>query len=289
MKMTANVIALQPLVLGIVFGITGLWKLLVPRSQELVTHSALGAIFGSRAAQRIYQLVAVGEFGVATILLVVPGWAWASRMATARAASFVAYLLISMKVAPSRPCACVGRREVPITWRTIFRAGLICAFSILGWGARESWQATLVSHPAYLGIAGGQLLLLVAMSPEFTLLRSGSAPRPSSEPPTTTNEMDCASALVPMSKTLEQLHSSVAYAKLSDFLHADMLEHWREGCWRFLSFDARFEGRKATAVFAVPVSNEPHRVRGALVDETDGTILLAMDASAIEPPIAPVA
>ncbi|MGH7862845.1 MAG: MauE/DoxX family redox-associated membrane protein [Candidatus Dormibacteraceae bacterium] len=281
--MIADIFALQPLVVGLVFCSTGLSKLMAPRSGDLIANSALVSLFGLGAARAIYRVVAVIEILLAVLLLVGPERIWVTRAASALAVSFVVYLLISLKVAPGRPCGCFGGSESPISWRTLSRAGFVCAFSVLAWPARESWLATLVSDPWYLGIVGAQLVLLAAISPEF--IRGKLATTHQAMPKTSfpLGDEDCGSAQVPLSESLNQLRASAMYSSHSAFLRSDMIEHWREGCWRFLSFGARYEGRKVTAVFAVPVMYQPDRIRVALVDETDGTVLLAKGPAKMPP------
>ena len=53
-------------------------------------------------------------------------------------------------------------------------------------------------------------------------------------------------------------------------VESSIVDHWRDGCWRFLAFPAKDHGRNATAVIAVKLPPGAVHVRGAVVpyDET---------------------
>lgn len=72
------------------------------------------------------------------------------------------------------------------------------------------------------------------------------------------------------------MRNSEPYIALSEILRSSPKDRWREGAWSFLAFDAEYEGSMATAVFAVPVREDPDWVRAAIVDESDGRVLLSV-------------
>jgi hypothetical protein len=67
---------------------------------------------------------------------------------------------------------------------------------------------------------------------------------------------------------------SPAYRAVDGLLRSDIHDYWDDEDWRYLSYVARYDGRRATAVFAVPHQDStPESVRVAVVDETSGLTL----------------
>ena len=67
---------------------------------------------------------------------------------------------------------------------------------------------------------------------------------------------------------------SPAYRAVDGMLSSDIHDYWDDEDWRFVSYTARYDGRPATAVFAVPHHDStPESVRVAVVDETSGLTL----------------
>jgi len=57
-------------------------------------------------------------------------------------------------------------------------------------------------------------------------------------------------------------------------LSSDIHDYWDDENWRFVSYAARYDGRRATAVFAVPHQDStPSAIRVAVVEETTGLTL----------------
>jgi hypothetical protein len=61
-----------------------------------------------------------------------------------------------------------------------------------------------------------------------------------------------------------------------------LVEHWRNGCWYFLSYKAEYQDRKVFIVFSVPVQDNINAIRAAVVDDKDNSILLQVDPLDIE-------
>jgi hypothetical protein len=77
--------------------------------------------------------------------------------------------------------------------------------------------------------------------------------------------------------SVQQLHQSPAYQRVAGLLHSDIVDSWDDKDWRILCYDARYQGRPATATFAVPRRrHDPGAVRVALVDEFAGVTLLTV-------------
>ncbi|MEW6233626.1 MAG: MauE/DoxX family redox-associated membrane protein, partial [Chloroflexota bacterium] len=241
--------------------------------------SALSLLFRQKSAtQTVYRLIGVVEITVALLLLLPPHLWWEIRLATGLAAAFIAYLSFSVKADPGRPCGCLGGREVAVSWHTLVRAGLVLVCTVVGWKAQDFWLMALVARPWFLSLVAVEALLFVGLSPElgWAWIKSPALADQARA------EDDCATAAVPRSETQQRLRESAPFRILSVFLKSGLLDHWREGCWQFLCFAAEYKSRKATAVFAVPTAREPYRVRAAIVDEADGTVLLTMGPSILE-------
>lgn len=276
--MFAIMASLQAVVVGALLLWAGGWKAATPRAGEIAARSALGVMFPHARTVRVaHRAIGILEVALGTLLLVAPS-PGGMRMATGVACAFVAYLLVARQIAPDRPCACFGKRATAVSPQAIVRAAMIVALTVVGWGAEQSWTITLGLHPWSLSIVGLEALAFLAVSPEITWTwltshlsgtgdaRDGAVPR-------------CATAPVPLSDTLHQLQESRPFHTLSRFVRSDVVEHWREGCWRFVCFDAEYGGQAATAIFAVALLSQPHLVRAAVVADSDGTVLVRVEPS----------
>lgn len=143
-------------------------------------------------------------------------------------------------------------------------------FTVMGWTAHEFWLTAISDHPRTILLVAVEAIVLVALSPEVRLPRTM---WPHGEMRIVS---DCATADVSVSDTLGYLHASVPFHDLLPFLRPEVTDHWREGCWRFVSYAAEYEERAATAIFAVPILPHSGAVRAAVVDDTDGTNLLTV-------------
>lgn len=279
--MPGIVASLQFLVIGTILLCAGGWKALGSRSDDIALRSALFVMVRRTGRTKaVYQLVGVGELVVGFLLLLPFGRWWTIRLATAMAVGFLIYLVVSYKVAPGRPCACLGTRETPISWQTIGRAGLLVVLSIIGWTAQYYWLTMVRTEPWSLGIVVIEALVFIGFSPELReplrtsqLVQQGQV--------TFQPEQSCATLTVPLSDTMDYLRTSASFREFAPFISTDMIDHWREGCWRFVSFTAEFKGQTATAIFAVPILAQLEQVRAALVND-DGTVLVTAGPSAAE-------
>ena len=81
-------------------------------------------------------------------------------------------------------------------------------------------------------------------------------------------ENDCESRQVPLEETLAALRRSTLWPAAAPYLRAGRPEdHWREGCWRFLTYPAMRDGQALTAVFAVRLDWNEQLYQGTLVDD----------------------
>ncbi|HEX8035463.1 MAG TPA: MauE/DoxX family redox-associated membrane protein [Ktedonobacterales bacterium] len=272
-----QIAAIQPLVIGALFAWAGIWKVLSPQARGLVVQSALGKLLPIPWVARAAHLaVGIGEIIVAGALLAVPParW-WAVRAASVFAVGFFVYLGVAWRVAPERPCACMGGRTSRISRKSLARAATVLMMTLLGWLSTEYWGNAIVAAPLVILVVGAEVGVLWLLSPEFgdvgprlgkqlALRLSRSSGRP----------LDPECSRVPLDwDTLERHLRGTALFRQLVPQTGNRSDAWSEGCWRFMTFGADFQGRVATAVFAVPALFDPHAVSASLVDDADGTVL----------------
>jgi hypothetical protein len=166
---------------------------------------------------------------------------------------------------PDAGCGCFGEfSETPIGWRTIARAGVLCAAAAATIGlpplrmpssptTAELWLATLAF----------ELSLIAFLSPELgeVLVRLGY-----SEP--------CELRRVPVGRTLTTLHSSSQWRRYSGQVSAaDPADVWREGCWRFVVYPGLARGRPVDIVFAIYLQARRPPIRVAILDADTDEVL----------------
>jgi hypothetical protein len=171
--------------------------------------------------------------------------------------------LLELRAArPDIGCGCFGDfSHAPVNWRTLTRSALLslAALGTIGLGP--------VLQPHSKGAALGLLSLLAAelavvagLSPELgeALVRLGY-----SEP--------CELRVVPCERTLTALRRSKQWRRHAGLITADMpADTWRELCWRYLVFPARYGDREAEIVFAVFLRQRRPQIHAALVDARTG-------------------
>ncbi|MEU4569126.1 MauE/DoxX family redox-associated membrane protein [Micromonospora sp. NPDC023956] len=266
--------ALQPLVVGAVLVWSARVKLFSRHATAAAHRSALVVLLGERRALPAYRLLGAVELTLGALLLLPPVARLEAVAATVLAVGFLAYLGYTRRVAPTASCGCLSAQPTPVSGRSLVRAGLLVVAGALAVTGTAGWFDALADRPA----AGAVVLLVetaavVALSPELDAtwllplrrlrarlthpLRGGSG--------------------VPLLATVQQLQLSDAYRRVAPLLRSDVREHWDEAGWRFAAHAARYQGRPATAVFAVPLADpEPAAVRVALVDDVTGQTLLSL-------------
>ncbi|MEO3778213.1 MauE/DoxX family redox-associated membrane protein [Micromonospora sp. B11E3] len=270
--------ALQPLVVGAVLIWSARVKLFSRHAAEIANRSALTRLIGQSRALPAYRLLGGVELTLGALLLLPPVLRLEAVAATALAVGFLGYLTYARRVAPTSSCGCLSAQTTPVSGRSIARAGLLVVAGALAWAASDGWTAGLADRP----LAGGAVLVaelaaVVALSPELDRrwllplrqlrvrlthpLRGGSG--------------------VPLLASVQQLQLSEAYRRVVPLLRSDVQEHWDDGEWRFVGHAARYQGRPATAVFAVPLADQqPDAVRVAVIDDATGQTLLSLAGTA---------
>jgi hypothetical protein len=172
--------------------------------------------------------------------------------------------LLALQVAPESTCGCFGA-DTRVSWRTVGRSGLL---------ALIAGSTLLRSDLSLRGGAASVGALLVAEVVALLWLSLPTGIRTSirhlryrlrTPPCLTSNE--------PLGVTVDRLRASRAWetltAYVADAAAPHLLDHWREGCWRFLAFAATGD-EQAQVVFAVHLPPGRVSYSGALV-LADGT------------------
>jgi hypothetical protein len=278
-----HIAAVQALVAGILFAWAGGWKVLSPRATSLAWQSALGKLLPNRRIVSVAHIsLGLSEIALAFVLVAVPpARDGAIRVATFFTICFLLYLGIAWRIAPERPCACMGGRAGKISRRSLARAGVLLIFTVVGWPAQEYWFAALRSAPLTLLVVAGELIGLWLLSPEFdrigprygrwlaaTLVRS------------VRQAVDPACSRMPLQweRVERDLRGTAIFGQLTPLLAA-RTDVWSEGCWRFMTFGALYLDRPATAVFAIPAVFDPGAISASLVDDENGSVVMRMGSA----------
>lgn len=274
--------ALQPLLIGAVLIRAAGVKLAHRHAADSARRSALMPLVGERHAPAVYRAVGCAELVIGA-LLVLPPHAWAeAAAASALSVGFLGYLGYAHRAAPDSSCGCLAAARTPVSRRSFARAGALLAAGLLATLAAEHWLPTLAAHPR----AGSAILLaeaaaLVALSPELDRMWLLPLRRLRAR---LTHPLAGGSG-VPLLATVQQLQQSAAYRRVGVLLRSDVTEHWEEGELRLVCYAGRYQGRRVTAVFAIPrLRYEPDAVRVALVDDATGATLLHIDSRDLDPP-----
>ncbi len=166
---------------------------------------------------------------------------------------------------PAVGCGCFGEfSDTPIGWRTITRAGALCAAAAVTIGLPP---LRMPSSPAtaelWLAALAFELSLIAFLSPELgeILVRLGY-----SEP--------CELRRLPVGRTLTALHSSSQWRRYAGQVFAAApADVWREGCWRFVVYPGLARGRRIDIVFAVYLQARRPPIRVAVLDADTDEIL----------------
>ncbi len=273
-----RVAAVQALIVGALFLWAGIWKVFFPAARQVAAQSALAKVLGgSRRAQTAHLVVGVGEIAVAALLLLPPSRWWAMRLATVFAVGFVGYLGLAWRIAPDRPCGCMGGRATKFSRRSLARAGTLLMLTLIGWASREFWGAALLAAPWSALLITAEVLTLWLLSPEFgwtgarfekRLIRWA---RLRLDPSCT--------RIAPNWDELEHgLWRTAAFQELvrRGVRVGTSTDRWREGCWGYIACGASYEDRPATVVFAIPILFDARQVSAAVVDEAENAVVLRL-------------
>ncbi|HZX02859.1 MauE/DoxX family redox-associated membrane protein [Kribbella sp.] len=254
----------QPLLLGLIL----LWSAYAKfRSPDQADRTALPRLLGETRAKPAYLSVAGVETLIGLALLLPPVWALEAFAAVALSVGFVGFLIYSKVVVPQASCGCAGKSAKPVGTRAIARALLLLATSVAATFAATGWWS-----------AGAGLLVLVVEAAAFAMLsaeldRYWLLPLRRFRIRLSHPYAGTASGTTPLAATQRRVLLSPAYRAVDGLLRSDIHDYWDDDDWRFVSYAANYDGRRATAVFAVPHQDSaPESVRVAVVGD-DGLTL----------------
>ena len=185
------------------------------------------------------------------------------RVATTVAFAAATWAVGELRVhRPDAGCGCFGGlSEKRVGRRSVLRAALFTAAAVASLGAPHAGAEVLRQVPAQVALVFVvELALFAALSPELSVLaRRGRLGR--SRPAT-----PCARRRSPLPETFATLYDSPAWLAAEDSITSAVpVDVWREGCWRFVVFPARLDGRDTEIVFAVSTAERDRTVRAARV------------------------
>ncbi len=163
---------------------------------------------------------------------------------------------------PDVGCGCFGDfSTAPVSGRTLARSALLAAAALSTLGLPAISQPRLGAETTtLLAIMVIELIVLAALSPELgeALVRLGY-----SEP--------CELRAVPAERTLAALRRSKHWRRHAGIITSDTpIDVWRELCWRYVVFPARYRGRSTDVIFAVFLQQHRPAIHVALVDVGTG-------------------
>jgi hypothetical protein len=166
---------------------------------------------------------------------------------------------------PDVGCGCFGEfSTAPISGRTLARSALLAVASFVTIRLGPiTLPRTVAGAFGLLSILAAEVLLIGVLSPEVGegLIRLGY-----SEP--------CELRNVPAARTLAGLRRSKYWRRYARLITSDVPEDvWRELCWRYIVYPARYQDRETEVVFAVLLQHRRPVVQVALVDSITGAPL----------------
>ncbi|MDG4825706.1 hypothetical protein O7635_27995 [Asanoa sp. WMMD1127] len=265
---------MQTLVVGAVLLWAARVKLFSRHAEASARRSALTRLVGPSRALPAYRLLGGVELVVGASLLLPPLVALEGYAATALSVGFLGYLVYARRAAPDASCGCLSAASAPVSGRSIARAGVLVLASAVAASSTTGWYDVLAAHPLRgTAVVAASLAVVVSLSPELDHLWLLPLRQAWAD---VTHPLRGGSG-VPLLRSMQQLQQSAVFRRVGALVNSDVREHWDEDDWRMICYAARYQGRAATAVFAVPLSAyTPEAVRVALVDDTTGATLLSL-------------
>lgn len=271
MAASTQVAAAQPLLIGAILLWSSYGKLFGPMAELSARRTALARLVGKDRAHPAYRAVGAIEALVAAAVLLPPALLVDGLAATALGAGFCGYVGYARLAAPDSSCGCLGTKQAPVSWRSAARAGLMLLAGVAMLVSGTAWWSALDTRVVLALVV--EALVFVGLSGELDRywLRPLKRIKVRLTHPLGAT---AGSFEVPLASTVQQLLRSPAYRTVGEAIRSDILDHWDEGEWRFVSYAASYDGRPATAVFAVPHQKyQPDAVIVAVVDDHTGETL----------------
>ena len=264
-----------PLLAALLLGAnaTKAWRLL--RTRSLSEALVPAGLLPLRLRQPVMMTMCATEFALALALIATAGQAGAGGAglpATVVRAGTALFFLVAMGALnetrqrrPDAGCGCFGEfSETPIGWRTITRAGVLCAAATVTIGLPPlRMPSSAATAELLLATLAFELALVAFLSPEIgeILVRLGY-----SEP--------CELRRLPVGRTLTALHASAQWRRYAGQLAAAAPDDvWREGCWRFAVYPGFARERRVDIVFAIYLQARRPPIRVAVLDADTDEVL----------------
>ena len=249
------------------------WRVL--RTRSLTAAMVPTGLLPLRLRRPVMMTMCATEFALGIALIATAGKVGADgaglAATTVRAGTALFFLVAvgalneTRQRRPEAGCGCFGEfSDTPIGWRTITRAGVLCAAATVTIGLPP---LRMPSSPAtaelLLAVLAFELALLAFLSPEIgeILVRLGY-----SEP--------CELRRLPVGHTLTALHASAQWRRYAGQVSAAAPDDvWREGCWRFVVYPGSARGRRVDIVFAIYLQARRPPVRVAVLDADTDEVL----------------
>jgi Methylamine utilisation protein MauE len=252
------------------------WRVLRSRSIKAAMDPA--GLFPLRLRRPIMITMCATELGLGLGLIATAGKVGTvipSLAPTLVRAACVLFFLIAMGALsetrqrrPAAGCGCFGDfSHTPVGWRTIARAGVLCAAAAATIGLPPlRMPSSATTAEMWLAVLAFELSLIAFLSPELgeILVKLGY-----SEP--------CELRRLPVERTMAALHASSPWRRYAgQIASAAPVDVWREGCWRFVVYAGVARGRRVDIVFAVYLQARRPVIRAAVLDaHTDEVLGLA--------------
>jgi hypothetical protein len=249
------------------------WRALRSRSIKAAMDPA--GLFPLRLRRPIMIAMCATEFGLGLGLIATAGKigtiATTLPATTVRVASALFFLIAmgalneTRQRRPAAGCGCFGDfSDTPVGWRTIARAGVLCAAATVTIGLPPlRMPSSSTTAELLLAVLAFELSLLALLSPEVgeILVRLGY-----SEP--------CELRRLPVERTMAALHASSPWRRYAGQVSsAAPVDVWREGCWRFVVYPGFARGRPVEIVFAVYLQARRPVIRAAVLDASTDEVL----------------
>jgi len=261
-----------PLLAAMLFGGCAAKVLQMIRAGSAGEHIGPTALFPMHLRRPLAIVLCLVEGGLGVGLLLTAGRFGRNNPADGiRLASCLLFVVATcalIELRQSRPdvgCGCFGDFSTsPVNSRTLARSALLAIASLSTIMLRPiTWPRTTAGALGLLAILGAEVLLIGVLSPEVGegLIRLGYT-----EP--------CELRNVPAARTLAVLRRSKHWRRYSGLITSEVPEDvWRELCWRFVVYPARYQDRQTDVVFAVFLQHRRPVVHVALVDSSTGAPL----------------
>jgi hypothetical protein len=246
------------------------WRVLRSRSIKPALDPA--GLFPLRLHRPIMMAMCATEFGLGLGLIATAGKTGTNVPATIVRTACVLFFLIAMAALnetrqrrPTAGCGCFGDfSDTPIGWRTIARAGVLCAAAAVTIGLPPlRMPSSSTTAEMWLAVLAFELSLIAFLSPELgeILVRLGY-----SEP--------CELRRLPVERTMAALQASSPWRRYARQISSTApIDVWREGCWRFVVYAGVARGRRVDIVFAVYLQSRRPVIRAAVLDAATDEIL----------------